>query len=142
LLGVAWFLGLAASGRFGWYLAGTVAGLWLSVGVCGAAERILREKDPGTVVLDEVAAVPLGYLTWAVDTWLATGRCGWAELFAQDGAWLLLAVGFVAFRLFDVVKPWPISAAQRLPGGWGVVLDDLLAALCTAGVLLLLSRSR
>jgi phosphatidylglycerophosphatase A len=50
--------------------------------------------------------------------------CFWA-----DGGWLLTAVLFGLFRFFDVVKPWPVAPAQRLPGGWGVALDDVLAAL-------------
>ena len=39
-----------------------------------------------------------------------------------------LAVAFVAFRLFDITKPWPIRKFEKLPGGWGVMADDLVAA--------------
>jgi phosphatidylglycerophosphatase A len=46
-----------------------------------------------------------------------------------SGKNLLWTLGvFVAFRLFDVLKPWPVNKSQGLPGGWGVTMDDLLAA--------------
>ena len=41
---------------------------------------------------------------------------------------IVLLAGFALFRLFDIVKPWPVNVSQRCPGGWGVVLDDVLAA--------------
>jgi phosphatidylglycerophosphatase A len=47
-----------------------------------------------------------------------------------------MAVAFVLFRVLDVVKPWPIRRLERLPGGWGIVADDLAAALA-AGLLAL-----
>jgi phosphatidylglycerophosphatase A len=50
----------------------------------------------------------------------------------------VLAVGFVLFRLFDVVKPFPARASQRLPGGAGVMVDDLIAGLYALGALALL----
>ena len=47
----------------------------------------------------------------------------------------ILVVGFLLFRLFDIVKPFPTNAAQRLPGGLGVMVDDLVAGLYALGVL-------
>lgn len=44
---------------------------------------------------------------------------------------LTLLVGFILFRLFDILKPPPIRQTQRLPGGWGVMIDDLIAGVCT-----------
>jgi phosphatidylglycerophosphatase A len=140
LLGIGLFLLLAWPGNYLFYLGGTVLCLLASVPICTAAERILNRKDPGSVVLDELTAMPLCYLGWVTHTWLATGRCSLDELFAQDYAWLIVGLGFLAFRFLDIAKPWPIRAVQKMPGGWGVVLDDLLAALGTAVLVLLVTR--
>jgi phosphatidylglycerophosphatase A len=75
------------------------------------------------------------------DVWLSTGGCSLPDLFTHDFAWPILGLGFLIFRGFDIAKPWPISAAQHLPRGWGVILDDVLAALCTAAVILLMTRT-
>jgi phosphatidylglycerophosphatase A len=61
--------------------------------------------------------------------------------FAEPNPAVALFAAFALFRLFDIVKPFPIRSSQRLPGGWGVVVDDLLAGLVTNLVLrLLLAR--
>jgi phosphatidylglycerophosphatase A len=54
---------------------------------------------------------------------------------AEPNPALLLFLAFALFRFFDIVKPFPIGASQRLPGGWGIVVDDLLAGLATNLVL-------
>lgn len=72
--------------------------------------------DPGWVVSDEWAGQGL---SWLLVAWLG------APL-----PWLLATLP--AFRLLDIAKPGPIRAVQRVPGGWGVLLDDLLAGLCAA----------
>jgi phosphatidylglycerophosphatase A len=141
LLGLGLFTVLAWPGSYPLYLLGTVLSIAISVPVCTAAERVLKRKDPGSVVLDELTAMPLCYLGWVTETWLEVGRCSLEELFATTHGWFLLGAGFVAFRFFDILKPWPIGAVQRLPGGWGVVLDDGLAALATAAVVFVLSRA-
>jgi phosphatidylglycerophosphatase A len=142
LLGLGLFAALAWPGNYPFYLAGTAVCVLLSVPLCTAAELALGQKDPGSVVLDELTAMPLCYLGWVTDTWIEVGRCSLEDLFANTNGWLTIGIGFVAFRFFDILKPWPIRGVQRLPGGWGVVLDDVLAALATAVVLLLLSRIR
>jgi phosphatidylglycerophosphatase A len=91
----------------------------LSIPICGRCERILGVRDPAAVNLDEFVAMPLCF--WPVQ-----------HLCAPVSPWLLLAFGFLLFRLFDVWKPFGIAAVQRLPGGWGIVLDDLLAAIFAA----------
>lgn len=48
---------------------------------------------------------------------------------------MTLLAGFALFRFFDIAKPWGIARLQRLPGGWGVVVDDLAAALATCATL-------
>ena len=129
LVGVLWTALLLATGSPWFYAAGVLAGVVLSVWLCGVAERILGRKDPASVVLDELAAVPLCFAGWL-------GLCLWrtgqmplpGRLFAGHGLWLTLAV-FGAFRFFDVLKPWPVRQSQALWGGWGITADDLLAAL-------------
>ncbi len=81
----------------------------LAIVAAGAAEKILDRKDPGVVVIDEVAGM-LVTMIGAPQTLLAYGA------------------GFLLFRLFDIVKPFPVRwADQHLNGGVGIVLDDLLA---------------
>ncbi len=87
------------------------AGLFLVGWVLGAeAERALGGVDPGPVVIDEV----MGMLLTVV--------------FVPVG-WLGLGLGFFVFRLLDVVKPFPASALERLPGGLGMMADDAMAAI-------------
>ncbi|MEM9660072.1 MAG: phosphatidylglycerophosphatase A, partial [Planctomycetota bacterium] len=88
-----------------------------AVTVCGRAARSIGVADPSSVVLDEIAALPLVFL-------------GMKRL---DFATLL--VGFLLFRLFDIAKPRIVAWAERLPGGWGVVADDVVAAVLAAIVL-------
>ncbi len=90
---------------------GAVALAVFAVGVwsAGRAAAFFGRKDPGQVVIDEV----LGQMM----TFLARPHASWK--------WLL--VGLVLFRVFDVTKPFPARQAERLPGGWGIVLDDALA---------------
>jgi phosphatidylglycerophosphatase A len=128
LLGMLWFALLVFTGNFWIYLAGTLAALVLSVPICGAGEKILQRKDPGSVVFDEIAAVPLCYAGWIAVSFWKTNTIPRLEYFFAMPA-LPLSIGlFVAFRLFDIVKPWPVRQSQALAGGWGVTVDDALAA--------------
>jgi phosphatidylglycerophosphatase A len=83
-----------------------VAGMWAS----RDAEARWGRSDPGEVVIDETA----GYLV--------------ATLAVAPSIWTLGA-SFVLFRVFDVLKPWPASALERLPGSWGIMTDDVAAGL-------------
>lgn len=129
ILGLVWFALLVYPAN-GWiYCVGSLGGVMASIALCGRAERILAEKDPASVVLDEVTALPLCFGAWVGKLFLARGS--WPTLvdfFGRDVWWWSLGI-FVTFRVFDVVKPWPIRQSQRFPGGWGVTLDDVLAAL-------------
>ena len=80
--------------------------------------RTLTTPGKGLLVIDESA----GYL-WAC----CGGPFGWPTLLAA----------FVLFRAFDILKPWPVSALEKLPGGWGIVMDDVAAGLLAAALLLL-----
>ena len=93
----------------------TIAGIWAA----GREEAYLGRLDPSCVVVDEVA----GMLVAVVGL-------------PRELGWVLGA--FFLFRLLDVWKPYPIDHLQRLPGGFGVVADDLLAGLyATLGLQLL-----
>lgn len=128
LLGLGWFAALLATGSVAWFVIGAVAGVLASVWLCGAAEQILGQRDPGSVVLDEVAAIPFCFGAWVVTACLESGRLPGPEHFFSAENWLKVVLVFGAFRFFDIVKPWPVQQSQSLPGGWGVTIDDLLAA--------------
>jgi len=140
LLGLLWFAALLATGRYELYLFGALGGAGLSVWLCGAAEKILKENDPPSVVLDEVIALPFCFLPWVTAQWLNNGKLPSLETLVTGRGLLLVAAVFVLFRVFDIWKPWPIRQSQRLPGGWGVTVDDLLAALYVALISLFLIR--
>jgi phosphatidylglycerophosphatase A len=85
-------------------VAVTAVGVWAG----GRVERVLGGKDPGVVVIDEVVGM-------MVSVWLVPRSPA------------VIATAFVLFRVFDVWKPFPADRSQRLPGGLGVVADDLIA---------------
>ena len=137
LLGIAWFAILLASGRLWVLLLGSLAGLGLSVWLCEVAEKALGQKDPGSVVLDEVAAMPVCFFSWVgIIGWKAGALPGLNQFFSGWN-WLLTLGVFVAFRFFDILKPWPVGQSQSLPGGWGITVDDLLASIYVNMVVLL-----
>jgi phosphatidylglycerophosphatase A len=81
-------------------------GMWAA----GAAEAHFGRRDPGAVVIDEIAGQMVALLFLAPTP-------------------TALVVGFVLFRLFDIWKPFPVRRAERLPGGSGIMVDDLLAGI-------------
>ncbi len=142
-VGLVWFALLLHTGRLWLFLLGTIIGLGLSVWLCGVGEKILKTKDPGSVVFDEIAAIPVCFIGWIVVYLLKTHSFPAPGYFFSDNLFPTLGV-FVAFRLFDVWKPWPVRQSQSLPGGWGVTVDDALAAVyvnVVAVVILLCSGS-
>ncbi len=82
-----------------------LAGTWAA----GKAERFFRITDPGAVVIDEVAGQMAVFLLRTPSSWVG------------------YVAGFVLFRFFDVVKPFPARRAEHLPSGWGIMTDDLVA---------------
>ena len=91
----------------------SVLGVWL----CGATAREIGVHDHPGIVWDEWA----GYLL---------------TMTAAPPGWMWVLAGFVLFRLFDIVKPWPVGwADRRLGGGLGIMLDDILAGLLAAACL-------
>jgi phosphatidylglycerophosphatase A len=95
--------------------------LLVGVAVCERTARLMKLKDPAVIVFDEYAALALVYFTVPLN-------------------WQSAVLGFVVFRIFDTLKPWPLHRLEHLPHGWGIVADDLGAAACTAGVLTLTFR--
>jgi phosphatidylglycerophosphatase A len=80
-------------------------------------------NDPGEIVMDEFAGQALTFLI--IPLVAARGLCGWECV-------VLAGVGFLAFRVIDIVKPWPIRKLECLPAGWGILADDLAAGVCSA----------
>jgi phosphatidylglycerophosphatase A len=113
LLTRAW----SAPAQIALLLVVTAVGIWAST----EGARHFQKKDPGHVVVDEVAGQLL--------TLLLTGA-GWA------GA----AIGFLVFRLFDIVKPWPANRLEALPEGLGVMADDLMVGVYGCAVMHVLLR--
>lgn len=104
----------------GGYAVVLVAGFVLGVWVCGQAGRRLGVHDHGALVWDEVIGM------WI--TLLAAPRSFASGPASALSALAWMAVGFALFRLFDIWKPWPVRIAdRRVPGGLGVMLDDVLA---------------
>ena len=129
LLGLPLFILLLLPGNF-WFFVGMLVFLGIaSVYFCERAEEILDQRDPGSIVIDEIVAVPLCFVGWVSSLFFKTGAMPeWAYFFsAENGVWTIGVV--LLFRVFDIAKPWPIGPSQALPKGWGVTMDDLLAAL-------------
>lgn len=142
VLGVLWFAVLLASGRLWLFGLGTLAGLALSVWLCGVGERLLGQKDPGSVVLDEITAMPVCFVSWvAIQLW-SQGAWPRVETLFSKANWPVVLGVFIGFRFFDVLKPWPVRQSQALPGGWGITVDDFLAGLYVSLVVLLAHLGR
>jgi phosphatidylglycerophosphatase A len=128
LVGLLWFVVLLWPGNLWFYLAGMLAGILVSVWLCGRAEKILGRTDPGSVVLDEIIALPICFTVRVLEFLHRNGVMPGPEFFFGHHAWPMTLGVFLAFRFFDIAKPWPVRQSQKLPGGWGVTLDDVLAA--------------
>jgi len=88
VVGLFWFILLAGTGHPLVYAAGTLFLLVVAVPVCARAEQLLGTPDPGSVVLDEMAAVPLCYAGWILCDWLREAATpGWREASACFGCW-------------------------------------------------------
>lgn len=91
----------------------SLAGIW----ICEQAATKLGEHDFGGIVWDEIAGLLI-------------------TLWFVPFSWKALVIGFVLFRVFDIIKPWPIKwVDQKVSGGFGIMLDDMLAGLLAALVL-------
>ncbi len=115
--GVPGLVNAAVMGVF--VLAGSVA----CVTCVPAVSALVGKIDPGEVVMDEVAGQAVTFLVipLLLPADLSLKQCC-----------LVAGGGFLLFRIFDIVKPWPISRLESLPAGWGVLADDLLAGVFAA----------
>ncbi|NNJ70459.1 MAG: phosphatidylglycerophosphatase A [Kiritimatiellales bacterium] len=86
----------------------------LAIPICGVAEKMIGGKDPGCIVADEYLTLPITVIGLA-------------------SPWALLS-GFVLHRIFDITKPPPIKQLQHIHGGFGITIDDFLAALIALGL--------
>lgn len=104
----------------------------LAVWSSGEAEKDLG-VDAKPIVIDEVVGM-------LVSVWggLGIGAIGGSGRLEGPRAWIYLIAAFLLFRVFDILKPFGIRRSQRLPGGYGVVVDDLLAGVVTNVVLRIL----
>jgi phosphatidylglycerophosphatase A len=138
--GVGFGSGLApkAPGTFGSAFALLFVPIWLSLGfhlsliavlimslvgiyICGQTAKVIDVHDDGRIVWDEFAGQSITFLPL---------------LYLQQMNWMWVIGGFILFRIFDVWKPWPIRVIDRqVHGGFGIMLDDIIAgvwaALCT-----------
>ena len=107
-LGLAWLIGADPARLAAGALAVTALGLWSA----GAAERVIGVKDPHAIIIDEVAGMMVA-------------------LVALPVTWKVYLAGFLLFRLLDITKPLGLRRVERLPGSWGIMMDDLLAGALT-----------
>lgn len=82
----------------------------ISIWAAGRYQELSGQDDPPKVVIDEVAGFSL-------------------TMFLLPPSWPILGLGFILFRFFDILKPYPIRRLEKLTGGFGIVTDDLLAGL-------------
>jgi phosphatidylglycerophosphatase A len=107
-----WLVPFSRSGLALFLVAVIVVGTWAA----HRAERVLGGKDPGAIVIDEVAGMTISVLAFPLTV-------------------PVLVAGFFLFRLFDVVKPPPARGSQKLRGGVGVMIDDVIAGVYALAVL-------
>ena len=103
------------------YIALTVVFIFISIRASDAVEKIYGKSDPDQIVADEVS----GYLV---------------TMLLIPPTLTNIIIGFFLFRLFDIVKPPPSRQAERLPGGMGVVMDDVVAGIYANIVLQIITR--
>ncbi len=96
-------------------LIGIFLAILFGIPAASVVERESGRHDPGFVVIDEVAGQ-------------------WITLLFSPVDWRHALIALVLFRLFDIVKPYPVRRLERLPGGWGIVFDDVAAGLYAFGI--------
>jgi phosphatidylglycerophosphatase A len=104
------------------YFWGCLVSCYLACVICSEAEIILRTKDPSCIILDEMVAIPFCFI-------------GMHKSMQQHPVWLFMLLGFILFRIFDILKPLGVKQIQALRGGLGIVLDDVVAALIVCIIL-------
>lgn len=91
--------------------------LLFSIWIAGKAEKVLGEKDPGCIVIDEVVGIAVTFFALPVNVFIGV-------------------IGFFLFRFFDILKPFPIRFLEkRISGGTGIVIDDVVAGIMSNFIL-------
>ncbi len=120
LVGIPFFFFMASLPMWG-YLSLILAFFLFGVWVCDRSSKMLGVHDHGGIVWDEI----VGYLV---------------TMIAAPAGWEWVIVGFILFRIFDIFKPWPIAYLDRhVSGGFGIMVDDILAGVYAMLILQLLS---
>ena len=103
--------------RLSWPLFLLILFLLFLIGVYTSTKFSVEsnKKDPRKIVIDEACGQLL-------------------VLFRMPDAWFPILASFILFRIFDIVKPYPIKKVEAMPGGWGIMMDDIVAAIY-AGVI-------
>ena len=100
------------SGNLNLFLLVLLALIFIGIWSSGVAAHDLGQQDPSNVVIDEVCGMMVSFLFIPI-------------------SWQTLVAGFIGFRFFDIVKPFPVRRFERFPSGFGIVLDDLAAGIYT-----------
>jgi len=88
-----------------------IALIGFAVLISNRAEIVMAKKDPGDIVIDEIIGIVITFTNFAINAWI-------------------LITGFILFRIIDILKPYPIRWIDRqVPGGCGVVMDDVIAGI-------------
>jgi len=93
-----------------WTIALLVVLFFVGVAAATTVAQTIGIEDPGIVVVDEIVGM-------------------WVSLLFLPFTWQTAALGFFLFRVMDVVKPYPARQLEHLPGGWGILLDDVMAGI-------------
>ncbi|MBN1269933.1 MAG: phosphatidylglycerophosphatase A [Kiritimatiellae bacterium] len=115
LWGVLLALALKRLPGAAWEVAAVALLCLAAVPLCGSAERFFAKKDDRRIVADEYVTFPL---------------C----IIGLPAVWWVLVVAFLTHRACDIFKPPPAARLQELPGGWGIVVDDVIASLYSLGI--------
>lgn len=120
LVGIPFFLFMVSLPLWG-YLLLTLAFFLFGVWICDRSSKLLGVHDHGGIVWDEI----VGYLV---------------TMIAAPQGWEWIVIGFILFRIFDILKPWPIAYLDRhVSGGFGIMIDDILAGVYAMLILQLLN---
>jgi phosphatidylglycerophosphatase A len=107
--GLLLFWPMATAG-WPWQAAASIVLFLIGSVAAGRVARLVNRKDPGIVVVDEVVGQ-------------------WVTLTALPFTPFTAGLGFLLFRVMDIVKPWPARDLESVPGGWGIMLDDVAAGI-------------
>jgi phosphatidylglycerophosphatase A len=117
--GLAWGVHPSASTLFFALLAGIALAIGVGIPASTIVARESGRHDPGFVVIDEVAGQ-------------------WVALLGSHANWRHALLALLLFRVFDILKPFPVRQLEKLPEGWGIIFDDVAAGLYALGVVSLL----